>query len=173
MTTPRGCYVVRMARMLVLVLLIGTACGAAPRNKPSWPDAPIELRDDTDRDAAIDLLWVTPSGAARDRLRTEIADATAKRLADALTSGSSHASWRVARLGAVLALVGSIVLARLPTDAAALAVKADALGTLIRAGVDPDDAARRVGLPGVKFTGAVPVSLRLPENDAATLEGKS
>ncbi|MBP6038210.1 MAG: hypothetical protein KA604_02615 [Candidatus Saccharimonas sp.] len=32
-------------------------------------------------------------------------------LADALTSGSSHASWRVARLGAVLALVGSIVLA--------------------------------------------------------------
>lgn len=73
-----------MARMLVLVLLIGTACGAAPRNKPSWPDAPIELRDDTDRDAAIDLLWVTPVGAARDRLRTEIADATAKRLADAV-----------------------------------------------------------------------------------------
>ena len=73
-----------MARMLVLVLLIGTACGAAPRNKPSWPDAPIELRDDTDRDAAIDRLWVTPAGAARDQLRTEIADATARRLTDAV-----------------------------------------------------------------------------------------
>jgi hypothetical protein len=49
---------------------------------------------------------------------------------------------------------------------------ADALGVLIRAGVDPDDAARRVGLPGVQFTGAVPVNLRMPESQATGLEEK-
>jgi hypothetical protein len=49
---------------------------------------------------------------------------------------------------------------------------ADALGVLIRAGVDPADAARRVGLPGVRFTGAVPVNLRMPESQATGLEEK-
>lgn len=48
--------------------------------------------------------------------------------------------------------------------------RADALGVLIRAGVSPDDAARRVGLDGIDFTGAVPVSLRLPEQDARVVE---
>lgn len=48
---------------------------------------------------------------------------------------------------------------------------ADALGVLIRAGVDPVDAAHRVGLDGIDFTGAVPVSLRVPSADAAKLEG--
>lgn len=55
-------------------------------------------------------------------------------------------------------------------DAVAAKAKADALGILIRAGVDPVDAAERVGLTGIKFTGAVPVSLRLPESDATSLE---
>ena len=41
-----------------------------------------------------------------------------------------------------------------------LKARFDALGIAIRAGVDPDDAARQVGLPGVKFTGMTPVSLR-------------
>lgn len=61
------------------------------------------------------------------------------------------------------------------SDAAAeVKAKADALGVLIRAGVDPADAATRVGFGnGVKFTGAVPVSLRLPETDAASLEGSA
>lgn len=58
------------------------------------------------------------------------------------------------------------------SDAADLKAKFDALGVAVRAGVDPDDAARRLGLGGVKFTGAVPVSLRLPETDATTLEEK-
>lgn len=57
-----------------------------------------------------------------------------------------------------------------PEDASAIKAKADALGALIRSGVDPDDAARRVGLAGAKFTGAMPVSLRLPVSDAAELE---
>lgn len=47
--------------------------------------------------------------------------------------------------------------------------RADAMGVLIRAGVDPEDAAAKVGLD-VDFTGAVPTSLRLPEADAGRLE---
>ncbi len=48
--------------------------------------------------------------------------------------------------------------------------KFDALGVAVRAGVDPDDAATRLGLGGIEFTGAVPVSLRAPEADARQLE---
>lgn len=46
----------------------------------------------------------------------------------------------------------------------------DALGVAVRAGVDPKAAAKAVGLDGIEFTGAVPVSLRVPERDAARLE---
>lgn len=48
--------------------------------------------------------------------------------------------------------------------------QADALGILIRAGVNPEEAASRVGLAGVEFTGAMPTSLRLPQADANKLE---
>ncbi len=48
--------------------------------------------------------------------------------------------------------------------------KFDALGVAIRAGVDPQSAATLIGLGGVEFTGAVPVSLRVPESDAKRLE---
>lgn len=57
-------------------------------------------------------------------------------------------------------------------DAAAMRNQFDALGVAIRAGVEPDDAASRLGLPGIKFTGAVPVSLRLPATEADALEDK-
>lgn len=50
--------------------------------------------------------------------------------------------------------------------------RADALGVLIRAGVDPEDAAQRTGLDGIEFTGAIPVSLRPKVTDAAQLEDK-
>lgn len=56
------------------------------------------------------------------------------------------------------------------SDAGEVRTQADALGVLIRAGVDPDEAARRVGLGGVAFTGAMPTSLRLPAADANKLE---
>lgn len=55
-------------------------------------------------------------------------------------------------------------------DASEMKAKYDALGVAIRAGVDPDDAAQRLGLAGTKFTGAVPVSLRMPTEDAKALE---
>ena len=55
-------------------------------------------------------------------------------------------------------------------DPAEVKAAADAMGVLIRAGVEPDQAAGKVGLDGIEFTGAVPTSLRLPEKDAAQLE---
>lgn len=48
----------------------------------------------------------------------------------------------------------------------------DALGLAVRAGVDPEDAARRLGLDGIKFTGAVPVSLRQTESESVRLEDR-
>lgn len=56
-----------------------------------------------------------------------------------------------------------------PSDSADVKSRADAMGVLIRAGVDPEDAAAKTGLD-VDFTGAVPTSLRLPETDASKLE---
>lgn len=57
-------------------------------------------------------------------------------------------------------------------EATELKAKFDALGVAVRAGVDPQDAARRLGLDGIQFTGAVPTSLRLPESEANELEDK-
>ncbi|MEM9134291.1 MAG: phage portal protein [Actinomycetota bacterium] len=62
------------------------------------------------------------------------------------------------------------MMADLGQDPAEIKAKADAMGVLIRSGVEPESAARMVGLNGVEFTGAVPVSLRLPEGEAAELE---
>ncbi|WP_190242329.1 MULTISPECIES: hypothetical protein [Rhodococcus] len=44
--------------------------------------------------------------------------------------------------------------------------KAEALGMLIRAGVDPDNAAARLGMAGIQFTGMVPVNLKDPDAPA-------
>lgn len=57
-------------------------------------------------------------------------------------------------------------------DADQLAKSFDALGKAIRSGVDPEDAARRLGLSGLRFTGAVPVSLRVPKEEVHDLEEK-
>jgi hypothetical protein len=57
------------------------------------------------------------------------------------------------------------------SDPAAVREQAEAMGMMIRAGVESSDAADKVGLGGLAFTGAVPTSLRLPEADAAQLEG--
>jgi len=47
----------------------------------------------------------------------------------------------------------------------------DALGAGIRAGVDPQDVAESLGID-VAFTGATPVSLRLPESTASDMEAR-
>lgn len=51
-----------------------------------------------------------------------------------------------------------------------LKAKADALGALIRSGADPEQAAEMVGLGGLEFPN-VPVTVRIPENEATGLEG--
>ena len=50
-------------------------------------------------------------------------------------------------------------------DASALKAKADAMGVLIRSGVKPDDAAHRVGLDGMEFWDARPVTLKYEDED--------
>lgn len=72
--------VVRAA--LIAALLVG--CGHPQKHRVPWPDAPIALRDDSDRDQAIDHLWVVEPGPERDRLRGEVASAVARRIADAI-----------------------------------------------------------------------------------------
>jgi tetratricopeptide (TPR) repeat protein len=67
----------------VLVAIVG--CGHAAHTPPRFPDAPLELGDDTDRDQAIDALWVMAPGAERDRVRGTIADALLRRTAIALS----------------------------------------------------------------------------------------
>lgn len=67
---------------LIAVALVG--CGAHARFRPAWPDAEIELRDEADREQAIDQLWVTPAGAERDRTRSRIAAAVARRIGEAI-----------------------------------------------------------------------------------------
>jgi hypothetical protein len=67
---------------LVAVALVG--CAARPGFRAAWPDAQVELRDDGDRDLAIDRLWITPLGEDRDRARAPIAQAIAQRIRDAI-----------------------------------------------------------------------------------------
>lgn len=55
-------------------------------------------------------------------------------------------------------------------DAVAMKAKFDALGAAIRSGVDPESAAAALGLSGLAFTGAIPVSLRPPAAEASKLE---
>lgn len=54
----------------------------------------------------------------------------------------------------------------------AVLAKANALGALVRAGGDQDEAARKVGLGGMSFPN-VPTTVRIPEADAAGLETSS
>lgn len=76
----------------------------------------------------------------------------------------------LAQRDAALAAEARVAAAALGVDTATTATgggsevkaQADALGVLIRSGVDPQDAAARVGLSGLDFTGATPVALRPP-----------
>lgn len=72
-------------RFIVALLALVAACGPAAKQQPTFPDAPIQLRDDSDRDQAIDQLWVMPPGTARDGIRAKIARAIALRIGDALS----------------------------------------------------------------------------------------
>jgi tetratricopeptide (TPR) repeat protein len=72
-------------RFIVVLLALVAACGPAAKQQPTFPDAPIQLRDDSDRDQAIDQLWVLSPGPVRDGIRAKIARAIALRIGDALS----------------------------------------------------------------------------------------
>lgn len=55
-------------------------------------------------------------------------------------------------------------------EANALKAKADALGALVRAGANAEEAARALGIDGVTFPN-VPTTVRIPDDEAAGLEG--
>ena len=71
-------------RIAVLIAAALVGCGSRPSFHAAWPDAQVELRDDADRDQAIDRLWVMPLGPERDRARASIAAAVAHRISDAI-----------------------------------------------------------------------------------------
>jgi tetratricopeptide (TPR) repeat protein len=71
-------------RCLVVLVLACLACGHGAKRQVAWPDAPMQLRDESDRDQAIDQLWVLPLGAERDGVRTAITGAIVARITDAL-----------------------------------------------------------------------------------------
>ncbi len=73
-----------MRFIVALAVAVCTACGPAATKAPVFPDAPMQLRDDSDREQVIDTLWVTPSGPARDTVRSQIAAAIVARIGDAL-----------------------------------------------------------------------------------------
>lgn len=73
-----------IAAIATASIAASAACGAAGGFHASWPDAKVELRDDADREQAIDQLWVMAPGPARDRERDRIAAAIARRIGDAI-----------------------------------------------------------------------------------------
>lgn len=67
-----------------VALGVAAGCGAQASFHPTWPDAQVELRDEGDREQAIDRLWVLPPGGDRDLARAQIAEAIARRIGDAI-----------------------------------------------------------------------------------------
>src|SRR6185295_10787100 len=67
----------------IVTAALGAAGCGAPAFHAAWPDAQLELRDDGDREQAIDRLWLVPAGPDRDRARAPIAAALARRISDA------------------------------------------------------------------------------------------
>ena len=115
--------------------------------------------------------------------RAAAADEAAKLIGAGVLAPDSHVTWdriglspqeqqqldsdrrRDAGGSALAALMGRQGVNAAIEEVSELKAKAEALGVLIRAGVDPEAAADRVGLSGIKFSGNMPGSLR-PVDDA-------
>ncbi|QAB17123.1 phage portal protein [Leucobacter muris] len=143
--------------------------------------------------ADLELLWRRPDHASD----AALADAGMKQVTAAELQGTETGMRMIgmseARIRQAVAekrrMAAGTVLDRLTADGAlaegeevageaalrdAQIVKAqlDALGVGVRAGADPTEVAEKVGLAGIKMTGAVPVSLRMPQDEANDLEEK-
>lgn len=112
--------------------------------------------------AGLSRVWIAKNvlGMTPDEIARNEADLAAEALADMATTLEA-APGQVAPTG-VSAL----------EQAQTAKAQLDALGVGVRAGADPDAVANRVGLTGIKFTGAIPVALRPPKDEAAALEEK-
>src|SRR5215467_2355676 len=74
----------RSVAFVAAVAALAGALGCGGRGfHAAWPDVRVELRDDADREQAIDRLWLL-TGAERDRARAPIAAALALRISDAI-----------------------------------------------------------------------------------------
>lgn len=90
----RGSFATTTAAAVALASALALASGAcaARRARVAWPDAPVHLGDDADRDAAIDRLWVMPLGGERDRARAAIAAQLARRIAEVIDDDQPYAA---------------------------------------------------------------------------------
>src|SRR5690349_18286911 len=70
--------------LLAAVAIAASGCGGTAGFHAAWPDTQLELRDDADREQAIDRLWLIPPGPERERARAPIAAALARRIGDAV-----------------------------------------------------------------------------------------
>lgn len=70
-------------KFFVAAFVVGMLACSHGSKPPVFPDAPLELGDDSDREQAIDALWVLPAGAKRDEARGWLADALLRRIATA------------------------------------------------------------------------------------------
>jgi hypothetical protein len=149
----------------------------------SWEEAmslAFEFAGDTDRAARGDMevIWAPPERFSL----SERYDAASKAQAagvpwrTVMTDVLQFSPQQVDRME-VERSADAMLSAEINGDAAAgdsgsgdIKSAADALGQLIRAGVAPEDAARRVGFADLSFTGAIPVSLRPLETQAEKLE---
>jgi tetratricopeptide (TPR) repeat protein len=77
-------WIVALAAAAAAAVAPGLVGCGAPAFHAAWPDARVELRDDADREQAIDRLWLLAPGAERDRARAPIAAALALRISDAI-----------------------------------------------------------------------------------------
>lgn len=140
---------------------------------PQWRDAATPTRA-----AAADATTKLVSAGiipARGMVTLEMAGMDARTAARVQEDWAESTPAGIEGLAAVIGRQSPTAETPTATDAAVeeagkLKTQFDALGVAIRAGVDPENAAAQVGLSGVQFTGAVPVSLRVPEKDAAALE---
>lgn len=155
----------RAAMVLACRMAGATDPAALEQLRPTW--APVEDSDEL-RDMQVAALKLQVGWSKAQVLRElgktddEVAAIQAEVVAEAGAMGEAMlASFDRGNVPAPVA----------PRQGGAdIKAKADAMGVLIRAGVDPENAADQVGLD-VDFTGAVPTSLRLPTTDAAALEG--
>lgn len=119
---------------------------------------------DADSTVLLEMIGFTPEQV--ERVQMERSRSVSRRLVESLRDRQQGPS----NSEVVDGLVGQTEAPEGQLSADEMNKAFDALGKAIRAGVEPKDAAARIGMTGLTFTGAVPTSLRVQEADASRLE---